>query len=219
MRSFLLLLMIIIFCSSLQAEEINRRKQMFKSALIPGWGELSQQKNSGYIFLTAEVILWSSVFYFQQESDLKNKASINYAVKYAHIDPEIEITDDYLRDLKKYLSSGYNSGGYNAGVVETAQALYPDDPHAQTEYIENHVYSDEYYWEWEDKTRRYDYAILRKRIVQYSGYIKGITGAIIANHLISALNSLLIANKKDNLTFDVRFENDLKPMLFVNYKF
>ena len=216
---FIFLIILIILFNGLQAENTSTRKQMLKSVLIPGWGELSQGNNSGYLFLTSELILWSSVFYFQQESELKDKASINFAIKYAHIDPELELSDEYLYDLKRYLSSGYETGGYNARIVEIAKTMFPDDPDAQTEYINANEYSDEFYWEWDSKANKHDYAILRKRMIQYSGYIKGITGGIIANHLISAINSLLIANKQDKVKMNVRFDTEMNPMLCITYKF
>ncbi|RLC54170.1 MAG: hypothetical protein DRH79_01415 [Candidatus Cloacimonadota bacterium] len=214
-----ILFVLMIFVAGLQAEQTNGRKQMFKSALIPGWGELSQDNKTGYIFLASELILWSSVFYFQQESDLKDTASRNYAIKYAHIDPELELTEDYLYDLRKHLSSGYETGGFNAGVVETAKAMFPDDLVKQDEYIGANVYSDEFYWEWDSRENKHDYAIFRKRMVQYSGYIKGITGGIIANHLVSALNSLIFAKKQNKVKMNVQFDTEMNPVLLVNYKF
>jgi len=213
------LLVLLVFINCLQAEQINGRKQMFKSALIPGWGELSMGNKSGYVFLASELILWSSVFYFQQESDLKDTASQNYAIKYAHVDPDLEMTEDYLYDLRRNLSSGYETGGYNAGIVETAKAMFPDDLVLQDQYIEDHIYSDEFYWEWDSRENKHDYAILRKRMVQYSGYIKGITGGIIANHLVSALNSLIFAKKRNKVKMNVQFDTEMNPILLVNYKF
>ena len=215
----IILITLIVLFSGLWAEKTNPRKQMFKSVLIPGWGELSQENNSGYLFLASELILWSSVFYFQQESDLKEKASINFAIKYAHIDPELDLSDDYLYNLKRYLSSGYETGGYNARIVEIAKTMFPDDDEAQTEYILANEYSDEFYWEWDSKADKHDYAIMRKRMIQYSGYIKGITGGIIANHLISAINSLLITNKQNKVKMNVQFDTEMNPILCVTYKF
>jgi len=199
--------------------EVNPRSKAFKSLLIPGWGELSMGKNSGYCFLAAEVILWASSYYFEEEIDLKDKASRNYAYKYAGVNTDIELTNDYLYNMKKYMSSGYESGGYNAKIAERAMSLYPDDPAAQTEYIETYAYSDEYAWEWESSTKKYNYTIMRKRMTQYKGYIKGITGGIVANHLFSAINTLLTANKINRLELSMRFDYDMNPTFLASYKF
>lgn len=213
------IVILLVLFSSLQAKEFNARKQMFRSAIVPGWGELSQGSKSGYLFLATELALWSSVFYFQQESDLKEKASINYAIKYAHVNSEVDFSEDYLYDLKRYISSSYETGGFNARVVEIAQSMYPDDDEAQTEYILANEYTSDFYWEWDSKKNKHNYAILRKRITQYSGYIKGITGGIIANHLISAINSLILTNKQNKVKLDVKFDTQMNPMLCIDYKF
>jgi hypothetical protein len=201
------------------SQQINSRKQFLKSALVPGWGELSMQKKSGYAFLAAELMMWSAVFYFDQETDLKEKAYKNYAIKFAHIDPQGDFDEDYYYRLSKYISYGYNSGGYNAHIVEEAMSKFPDDPVAQSEYIQEYSYSEDYYWEWDDKDHRHDFAIMRKRVTEYKSYIKGITGGILANHLISAINSLLTANKINKLELGMEFNKDLNPTLTLSYKF
>ncbi len=214
----LFVLMFLLMQSNIFAE-FNPRTQALKSALVPGWGELSMEKNSGYIFLGTELFLWLASFYFDQEIDLKDKASKNYAYKYAHIGTDIKLTEEYLFHLKKYMSSGYETGGYNAKIIEQAMAMFPDDPAAQTSFIEANIYTDEYFWQWDNYDRKYDYAIMRKRINQYEGYIKGITGGIIANHLFSAINSLLTANKINKLKFSMEFDNEFNPAFLATYKF
>ena len=215
----LTVIMIICLSSSLFSQQINSRKQFLKSALIPGWGELTMQKNSGYVFLAAELLMWSTVFYFDEEAKLKKTSSINYAIKYAHIDPDGDYDSDFYYNLSKYKSSGYNSGGYNAHIVEEAMAKFPDDPAAQSTYIQNNAYNEDHFWQWDDKDNKHDYAIMRKRITEYKSYIKGITGGILANHLISAINSLLLANKINRMELGMEFNQDLDPTLTISYKF
>jgi hypothetical protein len=175
--------------------------------------------SSGYFFLGTEILLWAATFYFDNEIDLKDKASRNYAYKYAHISTEIELTDDYLYHVKRYLTSGYEAGGYNAKIVEQAIALFPDDPAAQTAYIDENAYPDEYYWNWDSADYKHNYAIMRKRMVQYEGYIKGITGGIIANHLFSAINSLMIANNINNVELSMDFDQEFNPVFLAHFKF
>lgn len=209
-----------MFLSSfLFSQQINPGKQFLKSALIPGWGELSMQKNSGYVFLAAEFMMWSTTFYFKEETKLKDKASINYAIKYAHIDPQGDYNEDYYYHLSKYVNYGYETGGYNAHIVETAMAKYPDDQAAQSAYIQANSYSENFYWNWDDKNRKHDYAIMRKRITEYSNYISGISGIIIANHLVSAINSLLLTNKINRLEMGMELNSEMNPTLTLSYKF
>lgn len=212
--------MVITFLSSsLFPQQINSKKQFLKSALIPGWGELSMQNNSGYVFLAAELMMWSTTFYFNEEAKLKDKASINYAIQYAHIDPAGDYNEDFYYHLSRYIDYGYETGGYNAHIVEVAMAKFPDDQAAQSEYIQTNSYSEDFYWNWDNKIRKHDYAIMRKRITEYNSYISGISGVIIANHLISAINSLLLANKINRLEMGMEFNSEMNPTLTLSYKF
>lgn len=218
MKRMIILILLLTMTISIFAE-IKPRSKAFQSMLIPGGGELSMGKSSGYFFLGTEIMLWAATFYFDNEIDLKNKASKNYAYKYAHISSEIELNEDYLYDIKKYMSYGYEAGGFNAKIVEQAIAMFPDDPAAQTAYIDENVYSDEYYWNWDDSDRKHDYVIMRKRMTQYEGYIKGISGGIIANHLFSAINSLIIANGIKNVELNMNFDSNFNPVFLAKYKF
>lgn len=201
------------------AEEINTKKYMLRSALVPGWGELTAGNKTGLVFLASEVLLLSSRFYFLEEADLKEKASFNYAVKYAHIDPNIDITDEYYYHMSRYMSSGFDIGGYNAYIVEIAKTRFPDDPQAQTQYIEDNSYSDDDYWGWDDEDRKKDYSTLRKKITHYGDYTKVITGAVIANHIISALNAFRVSSRLKNLNAQIQFDNNMNPIFTLQYNF
>ena len=214
----IILIFLIIF-STLFAGENTGRKYFFRSLLIPGWGELSQKNSSGYIFLTSELLFWFSRYYFLEEADLKDKASFNYAVKFAHIDSNTDYSNEYFFHLKRYDSSGYETGGYNAYIVELAKNLYPEDPEAQTAYINANAYSDEYFWQWDDDDKQHEYAILRKRIIQYNDYAKTFVGAILANRLISAINSLRINSKLKRLQAGIEFNSNMNPMVSIKYNF
>ena len=214
----IILIFLIIF-STLFAGENTGRKYFFRSLLLPGWGELSQKNSSGSIFLTSELLFLSSRYYFLEEAYLKDKASFNYAVKFAHIDPNTDHSNEYFFHLKKYDSSGYETGGYNAYIVELAKNLYPEDMEAQTAYINANVYSDEYFWQWDDDNKQHEYAILRKRIIQYNDYAKTLIGAILANHLISAINSLRINSKLKRLQAGIEFNSNMDPLISIKYSF
>ncbi len=218
-RKFILILLILFISSLMIAEEINTKKYMLRSALVPGWGELTAGNKTGLVFLASEVLLLSSRFYFLEEADLKEKASFNYAVKYAHIDPNIDITDEYYYHMSRYMSSGFDIGGYNAYIVEIAKTRFPDDPQAQTQYIEDNSYSDDDYWGWDDEDRKKDYSTLRKKITHYGDYTKVITGAVIANHIISALNAFRVSSRLKNLNAQIQFDNNMNPIFTLQYNF
>ncbi len=207
--SKLILVILIIFSLQLTAEETNAKKFMFKSALIPGWGELSQKSNSGYVFLASEVVSWCSFFYFKEEAKLMDKASYNFAVKYAHIPANEDYPNDYFYQLTRYESANFENCDY---IVNLAEEKFPNDLDAQMEFI------DHFSWNWDDD-KRSEYKILQKRKTQYGDYAKTITGAFIANRLLSVLNSVRINTKLNRLNARVFIDNELQTFLTLEYKF
>jgi len=216
-KTILLITLLLFSVIFLNSEEVNPRKAFLKSALIPGWGELSMGNHSGYFLLASEIMLWTSMFYFNEEEDLLFKESFNYAVKYAHIDPNSDFDEIYLYHLTKYNSSGFDAGGYNAYIIEQAESI--EDPLERQEYIQNNIYNDDLYWEWDSKDRRRKYGIKRKDALHYKDYAKAVSGVITANHILSAINSLRIGSKKRKVNIDVSVNDKLDPMLFIRYNF
>jgi hypothetical protein len=215
-KFLLFILITVFFFVSLNAKEISPRTAFLRSALIPGWGEISQGNNSGYFLLATEVLLWSSIFYFNEEEDLLLKESYNYAIRYAHIDPQSDFDNDFLYHLSRYNSSGYEAGGYNAYIIEQAETI--EDPLEKQEFIENNIYSDALFWEWDSKENRRQYGIKRKDSSHFNDYAKAVTGVIIANHIVSAINSIRI-NRKNRLDVKVSFNGKFDPVLLLNYQF
>ena len=214
----LLIVIFLVIVFSLNAEKIDK-KVLLKSVLVPGWGEISMGSKTGYIFITSELISWCSYFYYKEEANLKEKASYNFAIQYAHISVFNDYPADYFYHLSRYDDSGFATGGYNAHIVELAKSKYPDDLEAQTQFINDNKYSDEFAWNWDNDERQYDYSILRKRITEYSDYAQAITGAFIANRLLSMLNLIRVNSKLKNVHAEVGFNNDLNPMLMLKYSF
>ena len=217
-KKIIVLLIFLSIFSFIYATKQHVGKSILKSAILPGWGEISNGNKTGYVFLSNEVFLWFTKYYFHKESSLYEEASKYQARKYAHIDPTINFNEQFYLDLKGYMSSGFEPDGYNAYVVQLAKETYPDSLEAQQDYILENMYSDNFHWNWDDKDRKYDYKILRKRITQYSDYAGAMTGFIILNHLISAINSARISAKLKKVEFRVSLKNQ-KPYLSCKYKF
>ena len=211
----LILMLMLIFTANAQ----NTKLALLKSAILPGWGELSNNHKSGYIFLSTEVAFWLSRYYFLNESDLYEQSSYEYAIKHAHIESSLDFDDVFYDNLKRYLSSGYDAGGYNANIVFEAKNTYPHDVQAQQDYILENSYDESHYWYWDSKDHRDDYKILRKRITEYKDYAKAMTGFIIVNHIVSAFNSTRISSKLKHINVNVGLNNTLSPMITCNYRF
>ncbi len=206
-----------LLISMLEAKEKPVKMISFvKSAIIPGWGELSQNHKSGYIFLSNEIALFLSYYYFQNQSDIKMKESIMYAYSKAHLSPEYN-TEEYRLLLSKYLSSGYLAGGYNENVVNTAKSLFPNNPTSQNEYIMENVLPEDVYWNWDSKQDQKKYLLMRKDSNLLKDWTKAASGAILVNHIISAFNAARVT--KTNVQFGVDINSDNKPLLSAQYRF
>ncbi|MCK4956539.1 MAG: hypothetical protein KAS49_02805 [Candidatus Cloacimonetes bacterium] len=191
----------------------------FKSAIVPGWGELSANNYSGFVFITAETILWLSKYYVNNERTLSERKAHNYAVQFAHIDPSLDFDEDFYDHMKAFASSGYETGGYNSFIAEQAIARFPNKKEAQTLYIAANSYSEEYSWNWDSYDDRAYYSGRRTDILDFSDVSKAITGVIILNHLISGINSLRGSAKRKRLETRVSLDSEFNPLLFVSYKF
>lgn len=190
-----------------------------KSAIVPGWGQISLKKNYGYGFLALEAGLWTFNFYCHSESNSREDASRKYAMKYADVDPYSDYSFDFYEDMRHYMSSGFEEGGYNYYVALEAAEKYPDDSEAQQAYISAHAYDENHYWKWESEDTQHQFSIYRKRIQEYTDYLKVLGGAIAANHLISGFDALRLSNQLNRIHFSVDFNSDNIPLLSCSWQF
>lgn len=217
-----LILAVLLLCAvPTFAQQLTTRGAVMRSAVIPGLGAVNTGHSSGYVFMLTEAIFWGAYLYNNNESNLKETASYNQAYRYADVDSDGDFNESFYYNLGRYMSSGYEPGGYNAFVAETAQAKYPDDPAARQAYIDENAYDENHYWSWESEKAKYDYRILRKRITQYQDRAKLFTGAIIANHVISIIHTAVVSKKKapSRLSMDVTLTPQMHPMLACTYRF
>ena len=193
-----------------------------KSALVPGWGELSQSSSSGYAFLTLEILLWAGRFYFVEEVNLREKEAYNFAVSFAGLRPG-NYSKEFLHLLTRYNHSGFGPGGYNENVVRQAQSLF-DDPTEQNVYIVNNAIMDDgLSWSWDSRDMRRRYSIMRKNADHNRDYVKAVTGVIVANHIISAINAARLTsrnNRLNQLSFNFKFDQKaINPILNAEFRF
>jgi len=183
-----------------------------KSAVLPGWGEISNGSNVGYVFLTAEFTFWASMFYFEGESKLKIRQSEQFAINNANM-ANFNIDKKTWQLMEKYDRSGFEPGGYNAKVVNDAIVLYPDKPADQTKYIMENALSDDIYWDWEKSEIRKQYQIFRKDSMHFKDFALAASGAILANHIFSFINSIRVSNKKHKAIIYTTFDSELNPYI------
>ena len=193
-----LLSLAIVLTIQPSAAKSFRINPLLKSALIPGWGQVSIDRNYGYAMMTTEVLFWSTLFYHNTEQKLKDKESYEFALKFAHINPD-SYSSQYYRDLAKYNSSGLEAGGYNAMVRQTAINLYPDNYAMQQAYFDENSIPDEMAWSWDSYQLRKEFSTTRKEILELKDRAQLITGLLIANHVLSSIDMLRLKKHWQNV--------------------
>jgi len=200
----LLLLLIIILPQSAKAFDIN---PAIKSAIIPGWGQISIDRNYGFAMMSGEVLLWSSYFYSVREQKLQDRQSYEYALKYAHVNPG-DYSKDYMSNLGKYNSSGFEAGGYNDWVRKMALYYYTGNPEAIQQYIDEHSIKEDEAWAWDSSANRVKYKSMRYNIHELKNTAQVISGLVIANHLLSTIDILRLRNRWKNVRPSIQYNRN-----------
>ncbi len=187
MKKILAILLVSLIWVGLCAQ--SKGTLFLKSLLIPGWGQITSDRQYGYAMLTGEALVWISLYYFDREADIKHRESYEYALNFAHIQPGT-YGNDYFSHLGRYQSSGFEAGGFNAMIREKAMELFPHDPIAQQQYIDANIYDEGLSWNWDSVNKRRNYNSIRIQIRNNRSYVKVFTGVLIFNHLVSAVDIL-----------------------------
>jgi len=210
-----IVLFLLSLAAIISAKPVERKNFLF-SAFFPGTGEIVSGHNSGYAFLATDVLIWSSKYYFIKESQIKDTQSYIQALKYAHVNTDVTFDELYIAKIKKYISSGFEPGGYNENVLHDAIKEYPDDTDKQDEYIEANMIPDDKAWRWDSNEDRHDFSIMRKRILEYTNYLQITTGVLIANRLLSMIDLIRI---KKTIDIKVTVNSNFTPVLCIKYSF
>jgi hypothetical protein len=160
-----------------QKEKKSIGKAFFYSLLIPGLGE-AYVGNTTYtkIFLSLEVIGWGFLLGNYQNVSWLEKDYKNFAYQHAHISKDSK-NGQYWIDIGKY----ENIYEYNEQKRR--------DRDVSAIYDENTFY----YWQWDSYANQLSYD--KKRI--YARELENddiyYMGAIVLNHIVSAINALRLA--------------------------
>lgn len=190
--------------------------EMLKSLAVPGLSQVTNGKDYGYAMMASEVGIISSMVYFNNEEKLKIREAYEYALKYAHLNPG-KYSDQYYRTLSRYNSSGYDAGGYNNEVRETAIRLHPGDPAAQQQYIDANAIPDEQAWNWDSTQNRGSYSKIRIKSQDMRDYGSIAVGVLILNHLVSGVDVLRFFTEKARSQVYFDYQNH-QPMLMLNIR-
>ena len=97
-------------------------------------------------------------------------------------------------------------------------ALYPGDPLAQQEYIDQNAYGEENYWKWDSAEDKSHYNKLRNKSLDYRSIGNMTMGVVMLNHIISGLDALISGNKERKTDLDVTLLRGT-PLIRLSYEF
>lgn len=166
------------------------------SSVLPGMGELYAGDYSRGKYLTsAEGFLWltfASVHFYGTwlKNDARLFASTNAGVKLAGQD------DKYFVDIGNYSDIYW----YNERKLQHRQEEKLYDPNSN------------YYWRWNDEASRQKYRNIRIKSDEVLNSRQFIVGAILANHIVSAINAGMLAskfNKGSKITNNIQINSKL----------
>lgn len=214
-RKIIIAILLLSFCLGLSAQ--SKGSLLLRSLILPGWGQVKSGHNYGYAMMATEIGIISTLFYCENEHDLKRKEAYEFAVKYAGLYPGT-YSDEFLGHLSRYRNSGFGAGGYNAMVREQALALYPGQPDLQQQYIDNNAYSDDMSWSWSEDYYRKEFGNIRGDMNNFKESAQIVVGILVLNHLVSAIDVLRVQSEQNRAKVNVGILRK-DPALFLQYKF
>jgi len=158
----------------------NRGRATLSSLLLPGSGErLLGADTRGAIFTGTEVALWLSYIGFSLYSQWREDDYQAYAAEHAGIHPGGK-SSQYWIDIGTHDNLNvFNEGRLRDRAIEE---VYPDRP--------------EYRWDWENYDHRLRYDEMRLESRRTAKLASFTIGAIIVNHLASALDVTYLYNTR-----------------------
>lgn len=180
------------------ARERKDPKPFLKSLLIPGWGQFSQErKNTALQFIGTEALLWGGMFALQNYGGLLKDDYKSYAQSYAGITSE-----------GKNHAFFVNIGNYDS--VDDYNLRQQIERDYESLYLGN-----EYYWQWNSLQQRNTYEDMRIKSDLYLNSVVYFTGAIVINHIWSAVDAARHAKTLDSVEVGVGMSPNGNSMLTI----
>lgn len=177
----------------------SKRKAIFMSLLIPGWGEkYAGRMTRAKAFFITELFLWSTYAGFKIYENWIEDEFIVFAERHAQAQPEGK-KHKYYVNLGNYDDIyQYNAAKLN---YRSLDEVYPE--------------TKEYYWKWDSQANKHNFKMMRIRADNANYRALFSLGLIMVNHVVSAVDAVWVTrtHRKDKVS-----QNPLK-IQFTNPKF
>ncbi len=198
-----ILIFFFLLCSLLSAKPVI--SPVLMSAVIPGSGELVLNKTAkGIIFLSAD--LTAGYIFLRRNNETKWLEQSYKQFAYAKADVPKHRSAGYYQLIQKWRSSDEYNAFYEM-LARNYFLILQYNPQGYDEYIASHHYSGEFAWNWDTAEDWKQYKRIRRSRQQKIMDKNLALGAMIANRLISTLDTALTikAGKKTVIgTFSIQ---------------
>ncbi len=182
-----------------QREKKSIGKAFFYSLLLPGLGE-AYVGNTTYtkVFLSLEVIGWGFLLGNYQHVAWLKKDYENFAYQHANVSKKSK-DDQYWIDIGKF------------------NTIYEYNEQRRRDRDVTNIYdeNDQYFWQWDTKSNRFDYDGRRIHSKDLENDEVYYMGAIVLNHIVSAINALRLAKAYNS---DIKESGWIMGVEFNNYR-
>ncbi len=155
---------------------------LFKSLVVPGWGEHSLgNRKRGYAFNSSDITLWLLYAALKYYSDAEYSNMEAYAATHAGINPS-DKDNIYYTDIGNYL----NIYDYNNQKLRYRQTMkiYPEN--------------DNYFWSWDSDESRKEFDKKRLRTLTIRQNASFVLSGLIVNRIISAIDIISLTKDRVN---------------------
>ena len=175
---------------------------VLKSTLIPGWGEAALENNKrARLFSSIELSLWTACLATYTASYHQMLQYQSFAVEHAGVDADNK-DHKYWVDIGNYIDIDQHNS-----------------EHLRWRYLDE-IYNESDRWLWDNKNNMKNFESMRIRSDMLAKTGEYVIGAIIMNHLISAIDTLyLLRLKKENDVVIIPIIGELNYGLMLNFRF
>lgn len=193
MKKTVVILILLMMCLSLAAQQKSIRKAIVYSAILPGVGEIyTKNYNKAAVFLAVEAATIFSYFRLKDERQWAIDSYKQFAFSVADVPKNS--ADSYYQILQNYQSSTQ----YNESILRDARnyfIIYKNDPVGYEEYLDSHLVPDDQNWDWGSENRWYKFRDLRRDKQDMEIYMKFAFAAAVVNRFISVIDSAVSAKR------------------------
>ena len=175
---------------------------VLKSSLIPGWGEAVLENNKrARLFSSIELSLWTACLATYTASYHQMLQYQSFAVEHAGVNTDNK-DHKYWVDIGNYIDINQHNS-----------------EHLRWRYLDE-IYEESDRWLWDNKNNMKNFESMRIRSDMLAKTGEYVIGAIIMNHILSAIDTLyLLRLKKENDVAIIPIIRESDYGLILNFRF